>query len=333
MPPEHKEARNASAHVNVHSHVHAEAFMILLIVLIVVLAALIIYSSISSAQVKSISSLQLSFKPDTTFSFGGAYYLAYVHSVSGKGSAAIYLERQPILLNPILEINISDAAATFVSPTLSSAASMEMRLLSATNSSATISISYVSPALSIPTSSNQIRVVQVQNAKPTNASIKSINTTSIPSTTTTTISSVNITEEKIMAIAANYSLFKTLQNYTTTYSNLNKCTPAIYNSTYLSHTGSYPYGATSYYNASSITPHYMTYSINYVNSSAYKMVFNTVSNSSVTTGTAAIIYINPSLNQATGYKLEGAYSGQTASGMQSNYVNYTKIGGYCSILV
>ncbi|MEM0149951.1 MAG: hypothetical protein QXW10_03590 [Candidatus Micrarchaeaceae archaeon] len=319
---------------------HAGAFTILLIALIVVLVAMIVYSSTSSAPVRSISSLQLSFKPDTTFSFDGAYYLAYVHSVSGKGSAVIYLERQPILLNPILEINVSDTAITFVSPTLGSIASMEIKLLSATNSSATISISYVSPSLSIPTSSSEIRVVQhasipapTSNSSSNKPSNASTNTTSLPSTTTTTISSVNTTNETIMRIADSYGLFSTLQDYISAYSNLTKCTPALYNATYLSYLGSYPSGPSTYYNSSSISPHSMAYSIKGVNSTTYSLVFDTVSDFPATTGTAAIIYINPSLGKVTGYTLEGAYSGQTASSMQSNYINYTKVGGYCSILV
>lgn len=153
MAAEHREAKRKG-------HTRVGMPTVLLVALAVALIAIIAYSYSSSHTVTSISALRLSFNPNTTFSFAGAYYLAYVHSVNGSGSAVIYLERQPILLNPILEINVSTSSGTFVSPTLGSMASMSIRLLGATSSSATISISYVSPGLSIPPSSSDIRVLQ-----------------------------------------------------------------------------------------------------------------------------------------------------------------------------
>ena len=330
MATEHKEARKPRARFGLSTA--------LLVVLVIVLAAIIAEFELSSAQITSISSLQLSSKPDTTFSFAGSYYLAYVGS-EGSSSAVIYLERQPILLNPVLEINVSSSAGTFVSPTLGNVASMELKLLSAGNGTATISISYVSPSLSIPVSSGGIRVLKhapvVAPASNSTVSKKnaSSSTTTTVSTTTTTVSNVNTTKEKIMAIADNYGLFGTLQDYAAAYSNMSKCTPALYNSTYISYTGSYPSGPSTYYNASSITPHAMTYSINYVNLSTYSIVFSTASDSSITNGTAAIINIDMASDSVSSYKLEGAFSGQTAAGMLSNYINATKIGGYCSIAV
>ncbi|MCL5122855.1 MAG: hypothetical protein M1279_02715 [Candidatus Marsarchaeota archaeon] len=330
MATEHKEARKPRARFGLPAA--------LLVVLVIVLAAIIAEFELSSAQVTSISSLQLSSKPDTTFSFAGSYYLAYVGS-EGSSSAAIYLERQPILLNPVLEINVSSPSGTFVSPIMGNVASMELKLVSAGNGTATISISYVSPSLSIPVSSGSIRVLQhAPVIAPSNSTVSKKNassssTTTTVSTTTTTISNVNATKEKIMATADNSSLFNTLQDYVAAYSNMSKCTPALYNSTYISYTGAQPSGAATYYNASSITPHAMSYSIDYVNPSTYSIMFSTASDSSVTNGTAAIIYINMTSGSVSSYKLTGAFSGQTAAGLLSSYLNTTKIGGYCSIAV
>ncbi|MGC8537921.1 MAG: hypothetical protein ACP5MZ_02980 [Candidatus Micrarchaeia archaeon] len=331
MATENKEARKPHARFGLST--------ILLVVLVIALAAVIAEFEASGAQVTSISSLQLSSKPDTTFSFAGSYYLAYV-GTTGNGTATIYLERQPILLNPVLEINVSSSAGTFMSPTLGNVASMELKLLSAANGTATISVSYVSPSLSIPVSSGRIRVLKQapvvahpSSSTPPKANTSSSSTNTTVSTTNTTASSVNTTREKIMSIAGSYGLFNTLQDYAAAYSNLSKCTPTLYNSTYISYIGSYPSGASTYYNASRITPHAMPYSIDYVNPLTYSIVFSTTSDSSGTTGTAAIIYINMTSRSVSSYKLEGAFSSQTAASMLSNYVNITKIGGYCSILV
>jgi len=335
MAAEHREAKKG--------HIRIDVFTVLLAVLVAVLIALIAYSELSNTPATSISSLQLYFKPNTTFSLDGVNYIAYAHSFSGNGTAVIYLERQPVMLNPVLAINVSDTSGTFISPVLGHTATMEMKLISATNRSVRISVSYINPGLSIPVSSASIHVLQhVALPAPTthtSNSTATTNTSSSPSpsnktsTNTTTVSNVNMTQEKIMAIAKNYSLFTTLQDYAAAYSNLSKCTPALYNSTYDSKVGSYPSGPNSYYNVSNISPYSMSHIIKYVNPSTYSLVFNTTSYSSATTGTAAIIYVDTVNSSISGYKLEGAYAGQTIASMQSNYINYTKIGGYCSVLI
>ncbi len=317
---------------------------IILIALVIVLVALMAYYSVSKTGVTSIGLLKLTYNPNATFSLNGGAYIAYVYKVSNSSSASIYLEKEPILLNPILQINISSSSAVFVNPSMGNYASMEIKLISASSSAVDVSVSSVSPSLSIPVSSSDIQVLQhvyVSHAAVNSTSTKPSSNSSIAkntsstSTTTTTIakSSANTTKEGIMAIAENYSLFKTLQDYASAYSNLSRCTPALYNSTYLLYTGSYPSGASTYYNASAMSPYNLTYSIRYVNSTTYSLVFNTISDSSLTTGTAALIYVDLPGNAVSGYKLEGAYTGLTPSALASTYTNYTKIGGYCSVLV
>jgi hypothetical protein len=77
----------------------------------------------------------------------------------------------------------------------------------------------------------------------------------------------------------------------------------------------------------------MTYSLNDLSGPIYKVTYDTISKSTITTGTALSMEINSSDGLISNVTYSGIFAGTNESALYQGYLTAVRIGGACGIYV
>lgn len=326
-------------------------------ILEVVIALLVIYfiatwvlNSIAVTNISGSTTFTLT-NSTTLFTLAGSEYSASLVSTSSSTSTAqITLTRQPTFLNPTYYVTLVLNNATNVNG-VGQHANMQIKLLSLTGASAQVQIVPISANLSLSPDSSRITVAQTSLAPfgtqqsttiPTTSSTTSTTTStsttsttsSTTSSTTTTVPSTNTGKTQALALLKTNVYYALMLNYTNAYAGASQCTSSQYNSTYVTHYGTYPAGQNTYANITAIVPYGMTLNITNTTVINYVGTFITESHTpDITGGPAVAISMNLATSQITGTTIEGIYTSLSLSDLQNGLTAADQIGNACGILV
>jgi len=307
-------------------------YAIIAIIIIAIAAYAITYKSVEN--LGSAGNVTLS-SNGSVFMLGGSEYAAYMDSGN-----TLYISKQPAFINPVLAVSLSKGVIIHVNY-MSKYSDMGIELVSENGSSYNVHFSTISQSLAVPPDSTQIKLIS-SNETATTTTIAPIIPQSSSSGSTTSTTSVTVTTtvskpngyDSALSILKKSAYYSLMQNYSELYHNTSECTPALYNKTYEANNyGSTPSGPTTYQNASAFVPFNMTYSINDISGSLYRVNYTTLSKSTLTTGTALSMAINSTSGTISNVTLSGIFKTLNQSLLYQGYLNAVRIGGACGIYV
>ena len=256
-------------------------------------------------------------------------------SVSG---ASFYITSVPALYNPVVAFTLAPVTSLNVSTGGSTDSDMNIRLISSSNSSATVEITPLFVALHIRPSSSVVLLNPSSLSSIGSGGLSTISTISTTSTASTTTIVQNATQslyQKALTLMNKTGPGMVLKGYSALYKRDVACTSSVYNSTYFSYYNKKPPAPVDFYNLTVHTPTGIT-----INESALKakdnvlITYSTVSPSPDTTGPAVLSIINTSSsNFLSSLTYTGLYAGLNYSTLNSSYAFQSKILNDCGAYI
>lgn len=329
------------------------------IIIVAILAWLIMYLFGGSSTVISSSYTATLTKQGSSFIIGGTQYVIALSSYSNSidnGSATIYISKSPLFINPMLGVLVNNKNATRVNYG-SEYANMELELISANNIYAKLLITPLPQSLQVTPDYSMISYINNSYSKARNAILQSPSqaatttvasasgskptttiqsqTSSIPQGTTSPQSSPqNSTEAAIKDALSHDPLYALALNFTGIYSNSTKCTPSLYNTTYINQNHSSPKGPSSYQNVSVSTPYALIYSQKYAGSGNYNIEYIALTRSSQLNNSLTFkIVVNVSSQNVLSDAISGIFSGASQSELSQALSQTESVGNDCAALI
>jgi len=266
---------------------------------------------------------------------------------TSSASATFYASQTPVLLGSISLFSLAPGASVNVSSSGSGAADMNLRLVSSTSTGASVSITPLSPSLGVRTSSG----VSVMNplafgttpsaagsastANSAGGSTGSAKATTTISTLTTSIPAVSAAQ-KALNISNSTPLGKLLVNLKALYVLGKTCDSNTYNITYARYYGPMPTGPSSFYNASLFTPTNLVATATQLGSSNnFKVIYSTISLSSLTTGPAVTLTVNTTTGMTSNTLFTGVFQGLNYTTISQIYAFQSTMpnGNHCAAYI
>ena len=274
----------------------------------------------------------------TVFMLGGTEYAAYMGS-----SSTLYISKQPSFVNPLMAVALSKDTTIHVNY-MSKYADIGIELLSINGTSALVHFIAISQSAAVTPDSSQMRIVPTNASTTTTSTVypsKSSNSTKSGSTTSTTVATTVTTTalqpngySKALSALQASKYYSLMENYSELYYNTSKCTPSLYNKTYEANKyGVPPSGQQTYENVSAFVPFNMTYSLKDLSGPIYKVTYNAISKSTITTGAALSMVINSSDGLISNVTYSGVFTGMNESALYQGYITAVRIGGACGIYI
>ena len=278
----------------------------------------------------------------TVFSVNSQQYVISLASTSmHSGKAYIHISRLPIFLNPLLNVTLTLNNITKINAG-TVYTNMGVQLLSLGQNSITVKVTPLYTSLKINPDSQDISTITgtLYNSgqQPTGPATSVTTTVAGTSTTTTmttsTVKTTNATAQSINTTLRQNDLYGLLLNFSVLYTNVSKCTPSLYNSTYTRVHSTVPLGQHAYKNESPYVPYNLSYSIESAGNGNFNAVFKTkTANSLFNNIIAATITVNPQSETTTNETLSGAFEGLTYTELLNNYNTAISVGGACGVEV
>lgn len=318
---------------------NAKVAIAALAIIIIFAAYVTYYLSVSQVVVNSPTVVNVTSAGGLYLINSNQFYISLASIAVSQGRAYVLITKYPTFINPLLNVTLTLGNITKVNAG-SNYSNMGLYLESLNANSITVKISPLSPSLQISPSSQYIRTIQTSlGAKSSRQSQSSSVSTTIVSTTvgsststaaTTTIAQ-NTTQMEIMAALKMDNYYALIQNYSVLYANTSKCTPLLYNTTYVELFGHLPNGQNSFANVSAISPYNLSSSTMnagkgnyYVNYTAKTETFGNLP--------AVSILVNASTSTALQNNIVsgGIFSGLSLAQLRANYIT-ASTGGACEI--
>ncbi len=258
-------------------------------------------------------------------------------SVSG---ASFYITHVPALYGSVVSFSLSPVSSLNVSTDGSQTADINIRLLTESNSSATVEITPLILALSIKPSPS----VTLLNPSSL-SSIGSgsgglgltVSTTSVLSTSTTTVAqnSTQLLFQQALTLMNKTGTGILMKGYRTLYEKDAGCTSGVYNSTYATYYSKHPPAPVDFANISAHTPTDITINESTLQAKNNVLItYSTISPSPDTTGQAVLAIINTSSsNFLSSLTYTGLYTGLNYSTLNSSYSFQSKILNDCGAYI
>lgn len=286
------------------------------------------------------------------FNINSQQYLVSLSGLSvGSAKAYVHVSKLPIFLNPVLNVTLALGNITKVNSG-SNYANIGLKLDSMSANSVTVSITVLQTSLGIAPDYQDIRVVQGtlygygQAPAPSGPGAQATTSTTLITTTTagaattsattTVVPSVNSTLLDVNAALRQNSLYAVLYNFSILYANTTRCTPTIYNSTYIFVNGHAPSGGSTFMNVSPYVPYNLSINTGGAGGGNFNVVFKTKTVDPVFNNiVAATIKVNASIKATLSENISstGIFSGVNQSQLYKNYVRALGAGGPCGVEV
>ncbi len=310
---------------------------LLLVVLVLVIvagaaAAYFIFSNgtvgIGSAKTLAIGSIP------TVIRIGSYQYTIAFHGQNSGGSTAyLYVGRSPVLMNPTLNVTVPLNSTTNINWGTSGYAVMQIKLDSINGQHAYVTVTPLQSSLSIPVDYNRIKVIGAAAGSYQGSAGSTTNSTPKTTSTTTTINQTLSAQQRAMQVLQSNEWYPVMVNETTLYANTTKCTPSVYNSSYIGVNSHAPQPPLDYWNVSTIAPYAITLNLTNAGKGNYAATYSTLSQSSYTTGRALQLIINISTSSVVNVTESGIFQGLGFSDIQSIVQRAQSVGNACGIEV
>lgn len=280
----------------------------------------------------------------SVFALNGTEYSITLLPNASAVTPQVEILKQPAFLTPAQIVTLDLANSTKVNTT-GAFANLEITLKSVSNSSISITLTPLSPSLSLAPDSSKIayvdtalKFINVGGSSGTSSSGGSTTsaTTTIAGATTTVAATTTISQAQ-----SNYSIalgllqksiyYPLMVNYTKIYANTQNCTSTLYNNTYTAHYGHQPSGQNTFVNLSGFVPYQMTLSITNSTPSMWSAIYNTASISSFSTGPALVININTTKELIINTTTEGVFYELNYTTVKSSYNAAVSYNNACGI--
>jgi hypothetical protein len=340
-----KGVKQRSTGAGAPSHLIRNIVVVLIILAILYLAVTWILNAASVTAISGPTTLAAT-NSTSFFSLYGNEYSLSLLSASNQ-SAQVELTQLPTFLNPTLYVNLVLNNATSVSPTLQQNANMQIKYTQL-NSKTSIQVSIVPIPVGFTQAPTYSKITVAQTslapfgssvplATTTISSNSTNSTTTAASTTvassTTTISQAVTGSAEALAVVQKTPYYGLMLNYSRLYTNGTSCTAPLYNSTFIRvYDGQQPSGGSTYENVTTEVPISLVLNITNTSTSDYvatwKTGFKDGSSSAV-----VVMSVNVQSSQVTSTSIEGIFSGETYSDLQSGFVTADAVGNDCGIYV
>ncbi len=319
-------------------------FLLIEIIIIVAIAYLVgtwVINYLAVVSVGGPTSLTLT-NTTTLFSLNGGEYSGLLVSATSN-AAQIAITKQPTFLNPTFYVDVYAGNTTNFNGT-GRYANMQIELVSANQQSAQVTITPITPGLTIPPDTERISVAQT-TLTPFGLPSTTINYNGTNTQTTTTITQGSTTTIQQSNAQAYYNnalvtlhknpFYALMQNYSDIYaSTAANCTPPIYNQSYVSKYGSSPPAADSFQNISELVPYALSMSFTNTTPYNYSAVYVTQSNyPQVSSGTVLVLNISGEANSLTSTQIEGFFQGLNYTRLLCGYNIAHNFGNSCGMYV
>ncbi len=256
-------------------------------------------------------------------------------SVSG---ASFYITSVPALYNPVVAFTLAPVTSLNVSTGGSTDSDMNIRLISSSNSSATVEITPLFVALHIRPSSSVVLLNPSSLSSIGSGGLSTISTISTTSTASTTTIVQNATQslyQKALTLMNKTGPGMVLNGYSALYKRDVACTPSTYNSTYIQYNGKPPPAPVSYENVSAHTPTDLTVNESLLTANKNVLLtYSIVSPDANITGPAVLAIINTtSANFLSSITYTGLYTGFNYTTLNSSYSFQSKITNDCGAYI
>lgn len=331
------------------------------IIIIAILAWLILYLFGGSSTVISSSYTATLTKQGSSFIIGGTQYVIALSSYSNSidnGSATIYISKSPLFINPMLGVLVNRQNATRVNYG-SKYADMEFELIGANSIYAKLIITPLSQSLQITPDYSMISYVNNSYSKAKNTLLSNSSKSTTPTTTATSTSGSkttstiqsqtsstpqgstspqsspqNSTQAAIKVALSHDPLYALALNFTSIYANSTKCTPSLYNTTYINQNHSSPKGPSTYQNVSVATPYALVYSQKYAGSGNYNIEYTALTKSSELNNSLTFkIVVNVSSQNVLSDVISGIFTGTSQSELSQALSQTESVGNSCAALI
>ncbi|MDE1873550.1 MAG: hypothetical protein KGI04_00305 [Candidatus Micrarchaeota archaeon] len=318
-----------------------------IIALVVVLVAVyLVYGVLvpSVVTITSARSLSLAYNQTQFLKiYNGSTAALDLQSTSPSG-ASFYITSVPVLYGPVVSFSLTPESSLNVSTDGSHAANINIRLVSSSNTGATIELTplpsalgiSISPSVTLLNPSSLLNIGPASGGSPTTISSGS---STLSSTLTTTVAQNNtsVTFQQALQLMNKTGPGELMNGLRSLYARDYNCTPSLYNQTYktYNHAHTQPPAPVSYYNVSYSTPTKM--SINESSTSNKDNVLITYSTTAAdpgSTGIALLAIINVS-NAAflRNITYTGIFTGLNYSVLNASYSFERLIPNACAALI
>lgn len=311
-------------------------YAIIIIIIVAAIAAALLFRGNEYVNLSGQKTLTISSTP-ILVNMKGTYFAISLLSYS-NGRARVLVSLMPAFLEPEFSVALSEGNSTHVNLT-GKYTNIEIRLNSATSSSANVTLIPVDQSLAIAPDYADISFVNtfISGTQGTGRITVSNSTSTVSSTSTTSSITTTIAQEtntqKVMDVLEKSVYYPLMLNYTAAYADSVNCAPALYNSSYKSYWGKLPSGQSTYQNTSALVPYKMNLSISSAGTNNFAAIYTTYSKKASTSGAALELGINITSNTITAVTLEGVFYGMNYTTLSNGYKKSASIGNACGIYV
>ena len=311
----------------------------------IIVVAIVLYLFLSGSKTSVLSSnTTFTLAPNKSVNFGvsdlkGSYSLFLVSSTSS--AATFYISELPALTNPVSEFSLAKGQSVNVSLNGTSYAHLQVKLLSVSQSQAAVellriplgfgvlqsaSVHSFAPTVIVSGTSNAISSTTTVSS---NSTVKSTTTSAV--TQTTTVSSTGFTKAQVLTSANKTALGNILVMYDGMYAREPSCTPALYNSTFISKYGYAPTGALDYHNTSINSPTGFNINDTEVSTDEYDVTYTAI----IPAGNqlSVVMLVNASSNAQISYQTSGIFKDLNFTTMSEDFVAANSISNGCAAYV
>jgi hypothetical protein len=318
-------------------------------ILIIVVAAIALYAffvlQVNQTVVSSPTIINIT-QQGGVYSINSNQYFISLSKVSlTNDNVYITINKLPVFINPLLNISLTLNNITKINVG-TNYSNIGIQLLSISPTSAEIKVSPLFPSLQIAPDSGKISTIRTTLSNSTagaqqsgSTAVQTTQTTTISATTATTTAATttiaaNETAQKISTALKHSNVYGLMLNFSIMYSNTTKCTPPIYNTSYVKQFGHLPNGPNSYANITSYVPYNLSSNITYSGNGNYNMVYRTKTANQFFNNVVALrMNINVSSQTVTSTNFTGAFEGLNYQQLAVNYATAQNIGGPCAISI
>jgi hypothetical protein len=293
-------------------------------VVILAVAVIAAYLVVQPGVTEVTATRTVSFQANQTLYFGLSDGTVALKLQSSTPSTAVfYASQTPVLFGSVSQFSLNQGMSANVSSSGSVSADMNIMLISTSATGATVQITPLSTSLGVKPSgsvsvmnpiafgSNAAAVTTVAASSNTQTGQEtSTVSTTVPSTTTANQIASITPAQRAMAAANNSTAGKLMLDFRKLYLADASCDSNTYSITYVKYYSAMPTGPNSFANVSELTPTDVKVSASQTGSSGdYKVTYSMVSQSSVTSGPAVTMTVDPTTGAVSGITYEGMFMG------------------------
>jgi hypothetical protein len=325
--------------------------MILAVIAVIIIAAIALYAffvlQVSETVINTPTTVNITQQGNLYSINSNQYFISLSQASLSNDNAHITITKLPVFINPLLNVSLTLNNITKINVG-ANYSNIGLQLLSLTPTSAMVSISPLFPSLQIAPDTNKISVTQTtlsNSSSPSQTQMGTPNatttlfTTTISATTATTTAqtttiAVNNTAQEISTALKENDVYALLLNFSVLYANTTRCTPPIYNTSYVRENGNLPPGPSSFANVTPYVPYNLSSTESYSGDGNYDVIYKTKTiNSFYNNSVASQLNVNTSAETVTSANFSGVFMDLNYQQLVMNYEQAQTVGGPCGVSV